>query len=570
MVSPVVVSRPQLGKYGLIAEIARGGMGVVYLAQTTGPGGFEKLAVVKQLKPELADDEKFLGMFMDEARLAARLNHRNVVQTNEVGEDEGRYFMAMEYLEGKTLQSVRSKLKPRSGTEGPKDSSGLSTAMILRIACEALAGLHYAHELSDYDGTKLGIVHRDISPQNIFITYDGQVKLLDFGVAKALGRTQETEVGMLKGRVVCMSPEQVANDSVDRRADIFSMGIVLRETLTGKRVWDNLGEMDVIKALLAKDIPPLPEDTDVPSDIRKVIEKAMAPNRDQRYATAHQMRVELEAIVARLDPGGSLTHLGEMISTEFAEHRQRVKVMIDKHRAGLASVEEELPILPLSSPEINSRPSASRPQTFASHPSARMSSGDLAVTAETAAPNRSNTLIAAAMIGGAILLVGSASLYVLRSQPQQPIAAASPDALAVNSPAGAVTATTPTPPTAEVVELTVRTTPSNAQIFVDDAAVAENPFRAKFPRGGQHTIRVVAPGHTPRIETVSLTESMSFSVSLEKLTAAPAFPAAPPRKETSPEPKASPSVPTTTPTEFTPRRGRAPQHSIDEKNPYGG
>src|SRR5262245_6719974 len=202
-----------LGKYRLIAEIAHGGMGVVYLAMVQGPGGFNKLVVVKELKPELVEEPAFLTMFLDEARLAARLNHANIVQTNEIGSDGNRYFMAMDYLDGYSLDRVRRRAR--------KIGVQLPVPMQLRIICAMLAGLEYAHHLTDFDGTPLSIVHRDVSPQNVFVTFDGQVRLLDFGIAKAAGAMHETVAGVLKGKVSYMAPEQARGQKVDARADVF-------------------------------------------------------------------------------------------------------------------------------------------------------------------------------------------------------------------------------------------------------------------------------------------------------------------------------------------------------------
>ncbi|MEO7729963.1 MAG: serine/threonine-protein kinase, partial [Kofleriaceae bacterium] len=188
-----------LGKYQVVAEIARGGMGVVYLAMTKGPGGFSKLVVVKELHPELVEDPAFATMFLDEAKLAARLNHPNIVQTNEVGNDGDRYFMVMDYLDGRGLDQIRRRARTAGG--------GPSLAMLLRVLIEMLSGLAYAHKLTDFNGAPMQIVHRDVSPQNVFVTFDGQIKLLDFGIAKAADSTHETQAGVLKGKVAYMSPE---------------------------------------------------------------------------------------------------------------------------------------------------------------------------------------------------------------------------------------------------------------------------------------------------------------------------------------------------------------------------
>jgi len=187
-----------LDKYRVIAQLGRGGMAEVYLAAAHGPGGFSKLMVVKVLKDELARDREFLSMFSDEARLAAHLNHPNIVQTYEVGAAQGRHYIAMEYLEGQPLNRV---------IEAFSQAGGLSASMSLHIIIDALSGLHYAHERRGFDGRHLGVVHRDITPHNLFVTYEGQTKLLDFGIAKALDSTSHTKIGMVKGKIAYMAPE---------------------------------------------------------------------------------------------------------------------------------------------------------------------------------------------------------------------------------------------------------------------------------------------------------------------------------------------------------------------------
>src|SRR5262245_45560386 len=202
-----------IGKYQLIANLGHGGMADVYLSVVHGPVGFNKLTVIKRLRPSLAEEQEFLAMFLDEARLAARLNHPNVVQTNEVAEIEGQYYIAMEYLDGQPLNRILTRAQ-KAGT--------LPRELLIRVVADCLAGLHYAHELADYDGSPLGVVHRDASPHNIFVTYDGQTKVVDFGIAKAATRSAETRGGVLKGKVAYMAPEQARSGEVDRRSDVFA------------------------------------------------------------------------------------------------------------------------------------------------------------------------------------------------------------------------------------------------------------------------------------------------------------------------------------------------------------
>ncbi|HEX3769520.1 MAG TPA: serine/threonine-protein kinase, partial [Polyangiaceae bacterium] len=204
-----------------IARLGSGGMAEVFLAVARGPVGFNKLAVVKRLRN--SDDAAQVAMFLDEARLAARLNNANIVHTYEVGEAGGKYFIAMEYLEGQSLHALIARQKVHG--------SGASDAVAAYIAAQALKGLHFAHQLRDFDGTPLGVVHRDVSPHNLYLTYEGEVKVLDFGVAKTRMNAGNTETGMVKGKIRYMAPEQLSDGAVDARADVFALGVVLWELL---------------------------------------------------------------------------------------------------------------------------------------------------------------------------------------------------------------------------------------------------------------------------------------------------------------------------------------------------
>src|SRR6185369_9959070 len=267
-------SANSLGKYRLIAELGHGGMAEVYLAVVRGPAGFNKLLVIKQIRPQLAEDPEFLGMFLDEARLAARFSHPNVVQTNEVGQEGDRYFIAMEYLEGQPLNRVIHRLGR---------ATGVPLGMHVKVMLEVCAGLHHAHELADYDGTPLSVVHRDFTPHNIFLTYDGLVKVVDFGIAKAMNSSSETRTGVLKGKVAYMAPEQARGERVDRRADIFSVGVMLWEAATGKRLWKGVPDITILQRLLSGEIPtPRSVKPDISEKLEAIILKALSHQRDDR------------------------------------------------------------------------------------------------------------------------------------------------------------------------------------------------------------------------------------------------------------------------------------------------
>ncbi|MFO0676047.1 MAG: protein kinase [Polyangiaceae bacterium] len=326
-----------VGKVRLLAKLAQGGMGDVHLAVNVGPGGFNKIVVLKQLRASLAEDPQFLTMFLDEARIAARLNHRNIVQTYEVTVDPGpvgpRYFITMEYLDGQPYHKVRRRLA---------SAKKFTLAHELRILSECLAGLHDAHELADFDGTPLEIVHRDVSPHNVFVTYDGQVKIVDFGIAKAMDSGSETQAGVFKGKVTYVSPEQAKGAPCDRRADIFSVGVMLWEAVAGERLWANMPEVAILNNLLSGTTPPLrTANPEAPEELVRICEKAMACDREHRYATAAEMQADLDQYVTKAaaravteDGAPPFEHptakgLSLLVSEAFADERRALKSLVD-------------------------------------------------------------------------------------------------------------------------------------------------------------------------------------------------------------------------------------------------
>jgi serine/threonine-protein kinase len=314
-----------LGKYRLVAELARGNMGLVYLGVAQGPAGFSKLFVIKELRPEMADDQDFLRMFLDEARLAARLNHANIVQTYEVDGEGSRYFMAMEYLEGQTLHRLLDlSRRYQRATRPPR-------ALLLRVLSEVLSGLHHAHELCDFDGTPLGVVHRDVSPRNVFLTYDGRAKLMDFGIAKAKDALHVTVAGMLKGKVTYMAPEQAMNLPVDRRADVFAAGVILWESLVGRKLWDKVPLNEVLLRLSRHDLPPAPSVlvADLPSELDRICARALAPHREARYATALEFREDLERYLTESGDEVHPREVGQYLATTFADERAAQRAFVE-------------------------------------------------------------------------------------------------------------------------------------------------------------------------------------------------------------------------------------------------
>ncbi|MDP9036373.1 MAG: protein kinase [Myxococcota bacterium] len=313
-----------LGKYRVIAELARGGMGVVHLAIQRRPGSSTRLLVLKELRPELLEEPVVLAMFMQEARLAARLDHPNVVRTFEVGTDGARHYIAMEYLDGQPLHRVLSRAR-RGGTKVPLELHGA-------VICSALEGLAYAHAAVDAEGAAMGIVHRDMNPQSVFVCYDGQVKVLDFGIAKIIDSAVETRAGILKGKVPYMAPEQAAGTQVDARADVFAVGVMLWEAATGRRFWSGVGNDAEILRTMAEGKLSAEHDgamDNVHEELRAVILKATALDPGMRHSSAAELLIDLRAALAqRRSPPLTQQEIGRFIAELFVEDRARLQMAI--------------------------------------------------------------------------------------------------------------------------------------------------------------------------------------------------------------------------------------------------
>jgi serine/threonine protein kinase len=303
-------SQATLTKYQLLKELGRGGMGVVHLAMSRGPQGFTKLVVLKMMRRQLVGDFESHRMFLEEARVSARLTHPNIVDVYEV----------IEYLEGQPLSAIMCR---------PAERPGMSRPLLLYVLTKVLAGLGAAHDLRDYDGTALNLIHRDASPHNVFVLYDGQVKVLDFGIAKAARSEVETQAGTLKGKIRYMPPEQLLHLPVDRRVDLFTAGVILWEMLVGRRMWGARTDDEVIRDLSAKRLPPLPADANVAPDLAAICAHALAPEPAQRYATAEAFQYDLEAHLATLPERVRAPDLSRFMRESFSGERESAKRLIE-------------------------------------------------------------------------------------------------------------------------------------------------------------------------------------------------------------------------------------------------
>lgn len=326
----------RMGKYELVALLALGGTAEIYLARIGGVAGFEKYVVVKCLHDHLADDSEFVRMFLDEARITAQLDHSNIVQTIELGEKAGRYYIVMEYLAGMSLSLIARRAVERvPGGRLPVD-------LTLCVAAQACAGLHYAHQRMDASGAPLNIVHRDVSPQNLVVSFEGIVKLVDFGIAKAEMRDTHTRSGTVKGKFAYMSPEQCTAGHVDHRTDVFAMGVVVHELLTGRRLFKRASTYDTYRAIVEAPVPaPSTIQSDIDPALDELVMKALAYEREERYPSAEAFG---EALTAALHRRGQAASAGlvagfieEYLGKEMGEHADRMRALI----AGRKTVMEE-------------------------------------------------------------------------------------------------------------------------------------------------------------------------------------------------------------------------------------
>jgi serine/threonine-protein kinase len=455
------------GKYRLLAELGAGGMADVYLALAVGPLRFHKLVVLKVMKQGLAADTELVDMFTSEARLAARLNHVNVIQTYEVTEIAGRNVMVMEYLEGQTLERV-----VHAGRDG-----SFGRDLQIRVLADTLAGLHYAHELTDFDGTPLHLVHRDVSPQNIFVTFDGTVKVLDFGIAKAANFSQKsTSSGVLKGKVRYMAPEHVNGEDVDRRADIFCLGLMLWEAATGQVPWGSSHHGHIMYRISRGDLPRAKEaNPNVPARLDEICSKALTFRREDRYPTAAAMQSDLEDFLQESGSRVTSRSVAAAMGTLFKAEKEKTRGLIEARIAevsALSSAEHEarysmgnVALLDTSSPAQRTDSTRSAPLTSA-------------VSKRVDAMPRSTRQRAALGLG---LLLVSTLVTVALQWRRDSIRAGGPSASPA-PPAADIARSAPatTVESARVATPTPSTTPDAANVAIE--SVTSPPLAASVPR----------------------------------------------------------------------------------------
>jgi serine/threonine protein kinase len=515
----------RIGRYEILTLLGEGGMARVYLALSRGPVGFNKLVVVKQVRPELAWDQDFVTMFFDEARIASRLNHPNIVSTYEVVEEAGQYLLAMEFLEGQTLGEILSRL---GRAQMPLDQH-------LWIICQVLAGLHYGHELADYDGSPLGIVHRDVSPSNVFVTYNGEVKLLDFGIAKSAGAATATQKGTVKGKIGYGAPEQFLARPVDARADVYAVGVMLWEALSGKRRKQAETPAAAYEARVSGAEPKIREvKPDVPVRLADICDRATATEPAARFATALQFQRALERYLESRPRQVGQRDLATLVNYHFKNERLQLRQRIESHLTGALSTppSREVPAVP--PPSVTPVTMTEAPYNPASHPPV-VASGPPAPRPLGVGPK---SLIAA----GVVLVAVTVLVVALYKGHEQPPAANRVSAPPIAAPVvPAAPAPTPSPPPAapppppteafaatgrrstpppatsagRTVQLSIKVAPSDATVTLDGKTLTGNPFSGEFPADRRtHLVRVSAPGFAPTERMIALGEDTRLDISL--------------------------------------------------------
>ncbi|MDQ3263022.1 MAG: protein kinase [Myxococcota bacterium] len=309
------------GKYVLVRKLAEGGMAEIFLAKQVGAEGFERNVVIKRMLQNLSHVPDFVGMFLDEARLAAQLSHQNIVQINDLGLADGCYYICMEYLAGEDFSTVVRA--------AGKNREYVPVNVVCRVIADAAHGLQFAHDFKNEQGQALGVVHRDISPSNLYVTFSGQVKVLDFGIAKAESRVTQTTAGVVKGKYMYMAPEQARGTGVDRRADVFSLGVSLYEALTNTRPFARDNDLAILNAVLRCDFkPPRQLRPELAVELEAIVLKAMAAKVEDRYPSALALATDLERFLAAQPSVTDAASVSRYLKGLFGEERVAIKTRI--------------------------------------------------------------------------------------------------------------------------------------------------------------------------------------------------------------------------------------------------
>jgi serine/threonine protein kinase len=490
--------RPRIGPYGILAKIGEGGMGHVYLTTMDGPSGFSKLAVVKELRPELLESSTTAEMLLNEVRFAARLTHPNVVHTYGAHEEAGRLYLATEYLDGQPWSRVRQVL----GKTG-----ALSLELHIQVLVEVLAGLHYGHELRDYDGATVNAVHCDVSPHNIFVTYDGHVKLVDFGLARAGvaeidGATSATSAlkGLPHPKLAYSAPEQARGEALDRRADVFAVGVLLWEALAGKPFAQDEDALALRERRARGGEPRIRDVTpDAPATLSEICDRALAFAPDDRFATAAELRDALLGYLGSDMTDSDRVELGALVVNGFREECARIHELIETHLNGphvqpsaneksVSGQSRPLPAEHVSKPDSAQLIAARNPRVWTAKwlPRAGIAA---AIGAGTLAPLA--VWLMSSLSGDDRTTPEASQIRASSLQPSALPPAVPPS----DSPSPTVTSPTPIQPSVATLQLRVTATPPAASLLLDGVPLNGNPAILRHTIDHElHVLHAVGPG----------------------------------------------------------------------------
>ncbi|WP_224363528.1 serine/threonine protein kinase [Hyalangium versicolor] len=521
------------GKYELLRKIASGGMGQVFLARER--GAVERLVVLKLILPHLAEDEEFLTMFLEEARLVARLRHPNLVTILELLEVEGRHCLAMEFVQGDDVRRLDKQARHKGRLLPP--------GVVLRVISEAASGLDCAHKARDAQGQPLRLVHRDVSPQNILVGFDGAVKIIDFGVAKAAGSSHQTATGVLKGKYPYMSPEQASGQSIDARSDQFALGVVMWELLTGRRLFK--GETDLMTLRLVKDCQvPLPSqiNSTLPPGLDDVVMRALAPTPDKRYPDCGALRLALEDYIIQLRLPASTAHLSAYLRELYAE---RIAAEADPAKLDALAEDADLDSKEKSSPSGRSRsglPGHPSTPSRAAQPGTRSRHSVDALIGPAPTPRHEQTrgtqslgkpdgasrrfpVVPVAVGCAAVLVIAGAAIVLLRQNPAQANPAQQPVQV-VTQPTQPGDSKSPQPgdpkppetkPEPRKVELALDTQPTGASVQLDGQPLGVTPLKLSLaPDAPPASVTLSLEGYSPATRQVSAANAPTLLVELER------------------------------------------------------
>jgi serine/threonine protein kinase len=341
--APPRAAPEKIGRYQLCFELASGGMASVYLARAEGSPGFQKLVALKRIHPHLATEKDYVEMFLDEARITSRITHANVCSVFDFGEADGEYFMAMEYLVGEPLSRVHRRVL----SNVDQRSSPLLPARMARVIAQACEGLHAAHELQDANGKSLHVVHRDVSAENLFVTYNGATQVVDFGIAHASQRVHHTEAGQVKGTFPYMAPEQMTAAAVDRRVDVWALGAVLWELLTLRRLFLRDTDVNTMYAVLSGEIrPPSDHRSDVPPELDEIVMNALQRSPDERWQSAREMGKALRRFLSNQDELVGPAEIADWMAELFPNGESRKRQLMEIARTSDEAIKSDPPHRP--------------------------------------------------------------------------------------------------------------------------------------------------------------------------------------------------------------------------------